>query len=70
MVTQDFVIMIWWQPSPPDGKGRENVNGADDHQRLLARFLKVSSLAVEELGYALADGLGLLVIQKMVCMGD
>lgn len=49
---------------------RENVNGADDHQRLLARFLKVSFLAVEELGYALADGLGLLVIQKMVCMGD
>jgi hypothetical protein len=45
---------------------RENVNCADDYQRLLARFLKVFFLAVEESDYALADGL----VQKMACMGD
>jgi hypothetical protein len=52
------------------GKVRENVNGADDHQRLLARLLNVFFLAVDESSYALADGQGLLLIQKMVCMGD
>jgi hypothetical protein len=48
--------MIWRQPSPSPGKVRENVNCADDYQRLLARFVKVTFLAVEESGYALADG--------------
>ncbi|MBW2625822.1 MAG: hypothetical protein JRC54_06480 [Deltaproteobacteria bacterium] len=46
------------------------MNGADDHQRLLARLLNVFFLAVDESSYALADGQGLLLIQKMVCMGD
>jgi hypothetical protein len=32
------------------------VNGADDHQRLLARFLKVFFFAVEESDYALTVG--------------
>jgi hypothetical protein len=35
---------------------RENVNCADDYQRLLARFLKVIFFAVGQSGYALADG--------------
>jgi hypothetical protein len=48
--------MIWWQPSRSDGKVRENVNGADDHQRLLARLLNVFFLAVEESKYALTVG--------------
>jgi hypothetical protein len=46
------------------------VNCADGYQRLLARLLNVFFLAVDESRYALADGQGLLLIQKMVCMGD
>jgi len=38
------------------GKVRENVYSADGYQRLLARFLKVFFLAVEEQNYALTVG--------------